>query len=269
MTTSTAVAQIPQTSLLAKFATKFGVEPSKMLTTLKATAFKGEVSNEQMMALLIVADQYGLNPWTKEIYAFPDKGGIVPVVGVDGWARIINTNPAFDGMEFVDGPDAGGLPEWIECVIYRKDRAHPVKVRERMKECKRSTQPWNSHPTRMLRHKAMIQCARLAFGFAGIYDEDEAQRIVSPAAEGEQHATRTDAVKARLRAAQAPSTDQEAQLETDDSPAIDTDALLRRMATATDLDMLDADASLIGSLPEATRAEANRIYTERRAELEQ
>ncbi|MCO2532685.1 phage recombination protein Bet, partial [Pseudomonas aeruginosa] len=31
---------------------------------------------------------------------------------------------------------------------------------------------------RMLRHKAMIQCARLAFGFAGIYDQDEAERIV-------------------------------------------------------------------------------------------
>jgi len=47
-----------------------------------------------------------------------------------------------------------------------------------MAECKRNTQPWQSHPRRMLRHKAMIQCARLAFGFAGIYDQDEAERIV-------------------------------------------------------------------------------------------
>ena len=200
---TTAVATLPQTSLLAKFASKFGVEPAKMLTTLKATAFKGEVSNEQMMALLIVADQYGLNPWTREVYAFPDKGGIVPVVGVDGWARIINSHPAFDGMEFLDGPDANGLPDWIECVIYRKDRAHPVRVRERMKECKRSTQPWSSHPTRMLRHKAMIQGARLAFGFAGIYDPDEAQGIIGAHAEPVEHASRTDAVKARLRGVQA------------------------------------------------------------------
>jgi hypothetical protein len=29
----------------------------------------------------------------------------------------------------------------------------------------------------MLRHKAMIQCARIAFGYAGIYDQDEAERI--------------------------------------------------------------------------------------------
>ncbi|MGP1667495.1 MAG: hypothetical protein ACTS5I_16635, partial [Rhodanobacter sp.] len=32
-------------------------------------------------------------------------------------------------------------------------------------------------PRRMLRHKAMIQCARLAFGFVGVYDPDEAERI--------------------------------------------------------------------------------------------
>ncbi|MGJ5653837.1 recombinase RecT, partial [Morganella morganii] len=60
---------------------------------------------------------------------------------------------------------------------YRKDRNHPTSVTEYMSECNRGTQPWKSHPKRMLRHKAMIQCARLAFGFAGIYDQDEAERI--------------------------------------------------------------------------------------------
>jgi hypothetical protein len=29
----------------------------------------------------------------------------------------------------------------------------------------------------MLRHKALVQCARLCFGLSGIYDPDEAQRI--------------------------------------------------------------------------------------------
>jgi hypothetical protein len=29
----------------------------------------------------------------------------------------------------------------------------------------------------MLRHKAMIQAARLAFGYGGIFDQDEAERI--------------------------------------------------------------------------------------------
>lgn len=167
------VAVLKQTSLSARMAERFGVDPDQMMTTLKATAFKGQVSNEQMQALLIVADQYGLNPWTKEIYAFPDRNnGIVPVVGVDGWSRIINEHQQFDGLEF-DQDD-----ESCTCIIYRKDRKHPIKVTEWMAECKRDgVGPWKSHPRRMLRHKALIQCARLAFGYTGIYDEDEAQRI--------------------------------------------------------------------------------------------
>ena len=67
--------------------------------------------------------------------------------------------------------------ESCTCRIYRKDRSHPIVVTEYMDECRRNTQPWKSHPRRMLRHKAMIQAARLAFGFTGIYDEDEAERI--------------------------------------------------------------------------------------------
>jgi len=152
----------------------FGIPESNDLTTvLKATAFKGQVSDAQMSALLIVASQYKLNPWTKEIYAFPDKNnGIVPVVGVDGWSRIINTHPQFDGMDFQQDDES------CTCIIYRKDRTHPVKTTEYMSECKRPTQPWQSHPKRMLRHKALIQCARLAFGYVGIFDLDEAERIV-------------------------------------------------------------------------------------------
>lgn len=163
------------TTLTSTLAKRFELgDGSGLMDTLKATAFKGQVSDAQMTALLIVANQYGLNPWTKEIYAFPDKNnGIVPVVGVDGWARIINGNQQFDGMEFEQDDDK------CTCKIYRKDRSRPIAITEYMKECKRNgVGPWASHPMRMLRHKAMIQCARLAFGFGGIYDQDEAERIV-------------------------------------------------------------------------------------------
>ena len=188
-------------SILTKFASTYSVDPGKMLSTLKATCFKqknGEVTDEQMIALLIVADQYKLNPFTREIYAYPDKqNGIVPVVGVDGWSRIINDKKNFDGMEFrqsetlVDVDGGKRCPEWIECAIYAKDRSHPVTVREYLDEVYRPpftgkkdgkqytvNGPWQTHTKRMLRHKAMIQCARVAYGFGGIYDQDEAERII-------------------------------------------------------------------------------------------
>src|SRR3972149_3155838 len=161
------------TQLTGKLAERLGMEGGdELVNVLKATAFKGQVSDAQMTALLIVANQYGLNPWTKEIYAFPDKNnGIVPVVGVDGWSRIINEHPQFDGIEFKLDDES------CTCIIYRKDRTHATSVTEYMSECKRGAGPWVSHPKRMLRHKAMIQCARLAFGFVGIFDKDEAERI--------------------------------------------------------------------------------------------
>jgi phage recombination protein Bet len=286
--------QPPKVSLLAKIASRYNVEPTKMLATLKATAFKGDVSNEQMMALLIVADQYGLNPWTKEVYAFPDKNnGIVPVVGVDGWSRIINSNPLFDGMVFNDGPvtDKTGLPEWIECVIHRKDRTHPVTVREYMSECKRGTGPWQSHPRRMLRHKAMIQCARVAFGYVGIYDQDEAERIV----EGEVRIVPNDAIDelnrkleprdplpvghtidmepARAKAAPEPELETPAaehhRPEDADTgaPSITFAELEARLRGARTLDELDEHASLIATMPPDMQQELSDEYGRRRKQI--
>lgn len=166
-------------TLTARLASRLEMgDGTGLVETLKATAFKGQVTDAQMTALMVVANQYGLNPWTKEIYAFPDRNnGIVPVVGVDGWSRIINTHAQFDGMEFEQNDES------CTCIIYRKDRAHAIRVTEYMTECKRiGVGPWASHPKRMLRHKAMIQCARLAFGYGGIYDQDEAERIIEVAA---------------------------------------------------------------------------------------
>jgi len=137
------------------------------------------LSSGEFLAFLAVANEYSLNPLTKEIYAFPAKGGgIVPIVGVDGWMNLINSHPNMDGMEFIDHLDKDELIA-VSCKIYRKDRAHPTEVTEYMVECNRGTEPWKKWPRRMLRHKAAIQCARYAFGFAGIYDEDEGERIIN------------------------------------------------------------------------------------------
>jgi phage recombination protein Bet len=186
------------TTLTGKLAKRLGMgsDGNGLIETLKLTCFRQRgndiVTDAQMEALLIVAEQYGLNPFTKELFAFSDKGAIVPVVSVDGWSRIINENPAFNGMEFryseeiVTMPRGKPCPAWCEVVIYRKDRDRPTVVREYLDEVYQAPRgkdggydgPWQTHTKRFLRHKTLIQGARLAFGFAGIYDEDEARRII-------------------------------------------------------------------------------------------
>ena len=261
-------------SLLEKVASKYSVDPSKMLSTLKATAFKGDVSNEQMMALLIVADQYGLNPWTKEIYAFPDRqNGIVPVVGVDGWARIINSHDQFDGISFSQSE----TDDSCTCTIYRKDRKYPVEVTEYMKECRRDVGPWKSHPKRMLRHKAMIQCARLAFGFVGVFDPDEAERIVekdiTPEVDHLPMTTRTEAVKSRIR--KTPETLIGTDQDDEDLKSLEKQKLVvtfaqvaEKLNKAADVDLLGAAADLIGEVAdEDQRKELGEMYRARLASM--
>ena len=164
---------------------------SDLVETLKATAFKQskDISDAQMSALILVAQAHKLNPFTKEIYAFPQNGGIVPVVSIDGWLKIINQHPEMDGLEFEHAPDGS----WCTAIIWRKDRSRPTKATEFMQETRRDTDTWRKYPQRMLRHKAVIQAARMAFGFAGFYDPDEAEKIK----DGEQDAYQAENRKVR------------------------------------------------------------------------
>lgn len=160
-------------SALGNIANRLGISQSKLQDTLMATVFKGANPNE-FAALVVVADAYKLNPLLKEIYAFPQKGGgIVPLVSIDGWVRIMNEHPEFDGIEFKDMADDKGKLYAIEATIHRKDRTRPTQIIEYLSECQGTTGPWNKSPARMLRHRALIQCARYAFGFSGISVEGE------------------------------------------------------------------------------------------------
>ncbi len=170
-------ARKPKTALAA-MAARLQVSEGGLMSTLKSTVFN-KASDTEFMALVIVCNEYGLNPMLKEIYAFPAKGGgIVPMVSVDGWIRIMNSHPMFDGIEFDYINDQSGKTIAIEAIIHRKDRTRPIKVMEYLAECQGQTEPWKKAPFRMLRHRSLIQCARVAFGFSGIVAEgDEGEYI--------------------------------------------------------------------------------------------
>ena len=168
-----------QLGLVEDLALSASLSPEEFRSTLLNTVMPGNVTEAQLMAFLMVAQKYDLNPITKEIYAFPSRGGINPIVSIDGWLKIINSNEQFDGMEFSDQFDDGNLVS-VTCKIFRKDRSHPTEVTEYMNECRDKSgksEPWKKWPARMLRHKATIQAARYAFGLSGIYDPDEGERI--------------------------------------------------------------------------------------------
>lgn len=163
---------------LELMASRLNLEPNALKNTLVKTAFKGCNNEAEFVALVAVANEYQLNPMLKEIYAFPAKGGgIVPMVGYDGWVKLMNSHPQFDGIEYIDHLDSKGNLYAIECVIHRKDRSHPIKLMELLDECKRGTEPWKLMPSRMLRNRVTCQAARLAFGFTGIASDGDEDMI--------------------------------------------------------------------------------------------
>ena len=208
-----------QRSPLIALGARFNIDPGKLMNVMRGTIIKPDKSgkpatDEEVAAFCIVAQQYNLNPFTREIHAFTSgEKGVIPIVGIDGWTKIVNTDERFDGCEFEEHFDEAGKLVAMECSMHVRGRSHPVRVKELMAECKRNTGPWNQMPNRMLRHKAFMQAARYAFGLSGIYDEDEARDIVhySQAADPARIAMPTEVPAQIVDATPAAQDDQEAQ----------------------------------------------------------
>jgi hypothetical protein len=119
----------------------------------------------QESCLRLIAE-YRLNQRADEIDLVQFEVGRWQVfITVNGWAKLINAHPAFCGIEFSEASELEeGVPIWMGCAIYRTDRIKPIEVKEYFTEMKTEHAAWQQMPRRMLRHRAMQQCARLAFG---------------------------------------------------------------------------------------------------------
>ena len=124
------------------------------------------VPKQTLLTLLRIAREHYLDPTKEEVgLALYDETHWQAYITVEGYSKILNCHPAFDGLSFTQSEEhANGIPLWMECTIYRKDRSHPIVVREYFEEVKGDQTIWQKMPRRMLRHKVMAQCARLAVG---------------------------------------------------------------------------------------------------------
>lgn len=110
--------------------------------------------------------KYRLDPLSDEIMLFKNpEGQYQTLITIDGWMKLINQDPQFAGMTFKESSELElGIPLWMECSIYRHDRILPITVKEYSAEIKTEHLLWKTMPRRMLRHRSIQQCARLAFG---------------------------------------------------------------------------------------------------------
>lgn len=121
-----------------------------------------------LKAILRIAKHLKLNPLMGQIdWEQNPEGGYEIYISIDGWIAMIHREPSFKGLSFNQSPETEeGVPIWMECTIYRSDLIQPITVREYYAELKTDHPIWQQMPRRMLRHKTLQQCARLAFGIS-------------------------------------------------------------------------------------------------------
>jgi hypothetical protein len=130
---------------------------------------KDAIAPEEVLILILrVAKRYQLNLLVGQIDWEQNLDGSYEVyVPIDGWIAMIHREPSFKGLTFSQATETEqGIPIWMECSIYREDLIQPITVREYYAELKTEHPIWMQMPRRMLRHKTLQQCARLAFGIS-------------------------------------------------------------------------------------------------------
>jgi hypothetical protein len=118
--------------------------------------------------LLRLANKYQLDPLSDEIALLKNQDqNYQPFITIDGWSKLINNHPQYAGMSLRDSTEQiDGIPSWIECTIYRNDRILPIVIKEYLEEVRTDHPSWQQMPRRMLRHRVIQQCARLAFNIS-------------------------------------------------------------------------------------------------------
>jgi hypothetical protein len=146
---------------LAKAATGLGIDEAELKAWVN---LQMDVPAKTILIVLRMMQNLHLDPLLEEISLAQYEDGQWQVfITIEGCAKLLNQHPQFNGLVFHHANTLiDGVPEWIECSIYRKDREVPTTVREYYIEVKGETAIWQKMPRRILRHRALQQCVRLA-----------------------------------------------------------------------------------------------------------
>jgi phage recombination protein Bet len=152
----------------------------EMLNTLRNTVAPG-LTDPEFMLFAEMCRATGLNPATKEIWAIKAGGRLQLMTGINGFLKIANSHPQFDGMEVVYEWDDKQLVS-ATAKVYRKDRRFPSIATAYMAEYGKTTPIWKQMPSIMLSKCAKSLAIREAFinELGGLYTAEEMPSEFAP-----------------------------------------------------------------------------------------
>ena len=150
-----------------------------------------KASDDELKMFLSIATTYGLDPFLREIWCVDMNGRNVITTGRDGYLKIANRNPNFDGMvsdvvhagdRFMKegdnikhvytvsnrGPIVGAY-----ALVYRKDRAHSSYFFAPFSEYNKGFNAWKQYPSAMIQKVAESMALKRAFSISGLVTEEE------------------------------------------------------------------------------------------------
>lgn len=146
---------------------------TEMLQALRNTVAPG-LTEPEFLLFAEMCRATGLNPATKEIWAIKAGGRLQLMTGINGFLRIANSHPQFDGMEVSFEWDGKAL---VSCTVkvHRKDRKFPSIATAYWSEYSKPSPVWKQMPTVMLSKCAKSLAIREAFiqELGGLYTAEE------------------------------------------------------------------------------------------------
>ncbi len=157
-----------------------GCQPAKLLDLLRNVwhTSKGQpdLTPQEMFVGISLVARYGLDPIAREVYVTRSKKGLMTIVGIDGWIKILCRTPHYDGHEVEIHEDANGKVDWVETRIHSKDRTYPATYKAFMSEyIKMGGFVAQQMPSHMLRLFSLRHAARQFVPLAGVTTEEEAR----------------------------------------------------------------------------------------------
>lgn len=141
--------------------------------------------------------EYNLNPLKKEIYAIRHGNKYIAVTSRDGYLKIANLNPDFDGLEsdvvyqgdkLVKNENGSITMEYGEphmmfdksklsgayCSVFRKDRSKATTVFVSIKDYYKKSAPiWEQYTNAMILKVAEAMALKRAFSISGLSSKEE------------------------------------------------------------------------------------------------
>jgi phage recombination protein Bet len=162
----------------------------EQVALVKRTVAK-DATNDELKMFMHLSGKYNLDPFAKEIWFLKMGGTPTITTSRDGYLKIANEHPAFDGLasDVVYAKDSfSKTPEGVNhtygvgergailgayALIFRKDRKFPIYVFAPMKDYQKPSNIWKTYPHAMILKVAEAMALKRAFSLSGLVTVEE------------------------------------------------------------------------------------------------